>query len=327
MSLIFLNEFYAFTFFIIIFYIGNILKSIMYNYAILLYIFLSYFLSYLLDNFKDNKIQNIYYTYNLIVRNISLIKYPHILFNHYLLGAFTGLICFYIKDSISNNPMVNEPDNCPFNFCLNIIELFDYLVQKGRKIWIVLSFIIQFMICISFTIIINISENDEVTLKLDAPLKIFYYYESGLFIFTFCFNVVLFFADDNGKIYDNYNILNLFYQISFSYVNTVYLMMYSYFCFFGFQLKLTYQNLWLITLGLFIFFSFENLIITIIFIMPFKIILKTLLDKCIVLFPNLSIENIKGKENKKINTSGLSNEFINNIENEDLDSDKNEKSK
>lgn len=328
MSLLFINEFIAFTFFIIIFYLGNYLKSKIYNNAILFYILISYFLSYLLDNFKDNKVHNISYTYNLIVRNISLIKYPHILFNHYLLGAFTGLICFYIKDSITNNPMVNEPDKCPFNFCLNIIELFEYLVQRGRKVWIAFSFIIQFMICISFTIIINTSENDKVPLKLNTPLKIFYYYESGLFVFTFCFNTVLFFANDDGKNYDNYNLLNLFSQISFSYVNTVYLMMYSYYCFFGFQLKLTYQNLWLVTFGLFIFFSFENIIITIIFIMPFKIFLKTIFDKYIVINPNsLSIEDIKNKENKRINISGFSNEYINNIEDDDYDNDKNEKSK
>ena len=224
--------------------------------------------------------------------------------------------------------MVNEPDKCPFNFCLNIIELFEYLVQRGRKIWIAFSFIIQFMVCISFTIIINTSENDKVPLKLNTPLKIFYYYESGLFVFTFCFNTVLFFANDDGKNYDNHNLLNLFSQISFSYVNTVYLMMYSYYIFFGFQLKLTYQNLWLVTSGLFIFFSLENLIITIIFIMPFKIFLKTILDKYIVINPNsLSIEDIKNKENKRINISGFSNEYINNIEDDDLDYDKNEKSK
>ena len=323
MSLLFINEFIAFILFLIIFYFGNKFKSKIYDYAILSYILLSYSLSYVLDFLKDNNTQK-NYTYNLIIRNLSLIKYPHVLFNHYLFGAFTGLTCFYIKDSIGNNPMINESDKCPFHFCLKIIECFDYLVQKGRKIWIALAFIIQFMISISFTIIINTSDNDKVPLKYDVPLKIFHYYESGLFILTFCFNTILFFANDDGKNYDNYNILYLFYNINFSYVNTIYLMMYSYYCFFAFQLKLTYQNLWLVTFGLFIFFSIENLIITEIFIMPFKICLKSFLDKYINVSSNsLSEEDIKYKGiNKKVNTSGLSNEFINNYDDE-LDSDKN----
>ena len=328
MSLLFINQFYSFSLFLIIFYIGNLLKSKIYNFAILFYIFIFYLLSYILVYFKDNQEEKIY-TYNIITRNIALVKFPHVFFNHYLFGAFTGLICFYLKDSISNNSMINEPDKCPFNFCLNVIELFDYLVQKANKIWITLSFIIQFMICMTFTIIINIKNNNEFPLKFDTSLKIFYYYESGLFIFTFCFNTILFFANDNDtKNYEKFNIFNLIYQINFSYTNTIYLMMYSYYCFFGFPLKLTYQNLWIITFGLFIFFCLENLIITIIFIMPFKIIFKTLLDKYLVINPRLlSVENFKYKDiNKKINNSGLSNEFINNYEDDDLD-EKNEISK
>ena len=102
--------------------------------------------------------------------------------------------------------------------------------------------------------------------------------------------------------------------------------MYSYYCYFRFQLKLTYQNLWLITLGLFIFFCLENLILTIIFVMPFKIIFKTLLDKYIVLNPrSLSIEEIKCKGlDKRINNSGLSNQFMNSYEDDELDGDKND---
>ena len=325
MSLLFLNEFYAFTLFLIIFYIGNILKSKIYDYAILAYVFISYSLSYLLNNLKDNASET-QYTYNKIIRNISLIKFPHVLFNHYLLGAFTGLICFYLKDSILNNSMMTEPEKCPFRFCLNAIELFDYLIQKGRRIWMSLSFIIQILLSSTFTIIININDQD-IPLNFNSSLRTIYYYESGLFIFTFCFNTILFFANDaDNKNFENYSLLNLIYQISFSFVNTIYLLMYSYYCYFRFQLKLTYQNLWLITLGLFIFFCLENLILTIIFVMPFKIIFKTLLDKYIVLNPrSLSIEEIKCKGlDKRINNSGLSNQFMNSYEDDELDGDKND---
>ena len=340
MSLLFINEFYAFTLFLIIFYIGNLLKSKIYNYIILLYIFISYFFSYLLDLIKNNQTET-KYTYNLIIRNISLVKYPHVLFNHYLFGAFTGLICFYLKDNSSNNAMISEPEKCPFNFCLDAIDLFDYLVQKCRKFWIALSFLIQFMVCITFTVIINININDNkddikvntqeiFPLEFNTALKIFYYYESGLFILTFCFNTILFFASDNNErleknYYEKYSIFNLLYQINFSYVNTIYLMMYSYYCYFKFQLKLTYQNLWLITFGLFIFFCIENLIITIICIMPVKIIFKLLLNKIFVINPtSLIISNKQKRIEDKINESGLSNGFINEEEDENDKNDKND---
>ena len=335
MSLLFINEFYAFTLFLIIFYIGNILKSKIYDYAIFIYIFISYFLSYLFCSIKDahNNIEEDFYTYNKVIRNLSLIKYPHILFNHYLLGTFTGLICFYLKDGLSNNSMINDPDKCPFNFCCNILEIFDYLVQKGRKICIAISLIIQLLLCMTFTILINKknynqkNSNDEIiSLNFDdVSLKIIYYYESGAFIFTFCFITILLFEKEiEEKNYEIYNLFNLINQINFSYVNTVYLMTFSYYCFFIFQLKLTYQNLWLITFGLFIFFSFENLIFTIIFIMPIKMIFKIILDKIIVFNSNsLSKDNKFKNDEIKINNSGLSN-IENNDEDDDLDDDKNE---
>ena len=109
-------------------------------------------------------------------------------------------------------------------------------------------------------------------------------YEGGAFTLLFCFIIILLFSQENDpKSTGNHNVLSLIDRISFSYVNTSYLMMYSYYCTFSFQLKLTYQNLWFITCGLFIFFCVENLILTILFILPFKILLKMLLDYTFVL--------------------------------------------
>ena len=340
MSLLFINEFIAFTLLLLIFYFGNILRSKIYDYIVIIYIFLTYLLSYPLYLWKNNNSEvnelSASYTYNKIIRNISLIKYPHTLYNHYLFGAFTGLICFYLKDSLLNNSMINEPDKCPFNFCFTIIEIFEYLVQKGRKIWIFLSLLIQFLLCMTYTIFINLKnrgnekEEELVVISLeDVPsLKILYCYEAGLFILTFCFIFILIFSHEiETKNYENFNVLNLLNQINFSYVNTIYLLTYSYYCYFVFQLKLTYQNLWFITFGLFIFFCIENIIFTIIFIMPLKIVFKMLLDKYMVFTQHaLSMEEIKYKNNEpKINNSGLSN-IENNYEDELVD-DKNEISK
>ena len=312
-SLLFINEFYIYTIFIIIFYIGDILKSKIFDIAIFLYIFAIYLLSYPLCLIRDN---SKVYTYNLIVRNISLIKFPLIMMNHYLLGTFTGLICFYLKESTLNNSMVEDPDKCPFNFTIYLIDFFDFLVQKERKVSLFISYLIQFLICVIFYILINVNEQI-VSMELVTSHKIIFYYESGLFIFTFCFNTIFYFAEEiDSKNNYNYNIWNLINQINFSYVNTIYLMIYSYYCYFGFQLRLNYQNLLLISLGLFLLFCFENIIITILFIMPFKVIFKSLLDYLLVIPSNiLNVKTINEKDNvNKINNSGLSNELDNNCE-------------
>ena len=321
MSLLFINEFYIFTIFIIIFYIGNILKSKIYDYSLLCYMFISYVFTYLICLYSHNDEYKLY-TYKKLTRNILLIKYPHMLFNHYLIGAFTGLMCFYSKDLNTKNALTNEKDKCPFIFCLNLTELFEFLIQKGRKIWIFFGICIEAMICSTYTILLFFNKkkhhNENISLDFILSLKFIYYYESGLFIFIFCFITILLFAKEkNPKISGNYNILTLLNRISFSYANTVYLMTYSYYCLFTFELKLTYQNLWFITFGIFFFFCLENLVLTIIFVVPFKIIFKTLLDKYIIL--NKSSLHLDEMRYKGINDADING--INNYNNEEDDSD------
>ena len=313
--LLFINEFYIFTLFIILFYIGNILKSKIYDYSLLIYVLISYFFTYIfcLNNNPDN---DELYTYQKITRNILLIKYPHILFNHFWLGAFTGLICFYLKDSNNNkNSLADDKEKSPFIFCLMFKEIFDYLIQKGIKIWIFFCLLIQIIICSTFTLLIFLNKKKEIeNISLDFifSLKIIYYYESGLFIFIFCFITVLLYSYENeSKNTGNYNIMNLINRISFIYINTVYLMAYSYYNLFGFELKLNYHNLWFITFGFFIFFCLENMLLTIVFVMPFKIIFKTIIDNYII----LNKSSLNDKNNNKINNNG-----INNLNNDD-DSD------
>ena len=316
MPLLFINEFYIFTLFIIIFYIGNILKSKIYDYSLLIFVLISYFFTYFICLYSNS--DNELYTYKKITRNILLIKYPHILFNHFLLGVFTGLICFYLKDSNNNNSIADDKEKSPFQYCLNFAELFDYLIQKGRKIWIFSCLLIQIMICSTFTLLLYLNKKkniDNLSLDFILSLKIIYYYESGLFIFIFCFIIVLLYSYENeSKIISNYNILYLINRISFSYTNTIYIMTYSYYNLFGFQLKLTYQNLWLITFGIFIFFCIENILITIAFIMPFKIIFKTIIDKHIIL-------NKKSFQLDDRNNNIINNNTINNYNDDGYDSD------
>ena len=324
MSLFFVNEFYFFTLFIIIFYIGNRINSKIYDYSVLLFMFISYFFTYFICTYSDTYDDNKYYTYKNITRNILLIKYPHISFNHYLIGAFTGLICFYLKDGNSDNSIINDKD-CPFVFCSNILEVFDYLIQKLRLSSIYFGLFVQILISLTYTILVYLNrikyQNENILLEFTVSLKIIYYYESGIFIFTFCFVTIIFYSYENeSKVIGNYNIMNLINRISFTYINTIYLMTYSYYCLYTFNLKLTYQNLWFITIGIFVFFCFENLVLTIAFIMPFKIIFKTLLDKYFIINIELPLKEIQYK-NFDINNNKKEPNFNENDTNSSVNDD------
>ena len=248
-------------------------------------------------------------------------KYPHILFNHYLIGAFTGIICFYLKEfSINNNSMINDQENCPFKFSFYIIEFFDFLYQKKRKFFIFISFLIQILICLVYPIIIYLRNYDKISLELSLSMKILFYYESGIYIFCFCVIMIfLFMKNLEQKNYENHSIFNLLYQINFSYVNVVYLLMYTFYCYFETQFKLSYQNLFLTTLGFFVIFCFENLIVTILFVMPFKMAFKNLLDKFFVISNNNIIQEFRYKSYNSINNETMLNQFNPNYQEDDLD--------
>ena len=272
MPLLFVYEFFCFLLILFIFFIGIKLKSKIYDSFIIVILLISYFISFVCDDSNEEEL----YRYDKITQNISLVKYPHIFFNHYLIGAITGVICFYLKDiALNNNSMMNDQENCPFGILLLIIEFFDYLYQKWRKTVMRVCLFIQLLICFVYILLIFINNDNKISVEFTLSLKLLYFYESGIFILCFCIiTILLFMKNLEKKKYDNYSILYLLYQISFTLVNTIYVLMYTYYCYYETQLKLSYQNLWLSTFGFFLLFCIENLIMTLLFVLPFKMISK-----------------------------------------------------
>ena len=320
MTLLIINEFYCFVITILIFFIGIKLKRKIYDAMILLVLLISFISSYLCD-FVDKK-ENELYKYDKITQNISLVKYPLIFFNHYLIGAITGIICFYLRDATTNNSMANQ-ENCPFNIILCIIESIDNLKEKCRKIFIIILIFIQIFICSFYTCLLYIKDDDNVSLDLTFSIKLLFYYEPGAFILLFCIIIILFYLKSlEKKVFDSYSILNLLYQINFSYINTVYILMYTFYCYYETQFKLSYQNLWLSTFGFFFLFSVENLVITLIIIMPFKIWIFPLLLKTISKYVDKNSEDIgqsRYKSYNSINNDTVLNRFSNDFQEDYLE--------
>jgi hypothetical protein len=312
MSLLIINEFYSFVITILIFFIGIKLKRKIYDAMILLVLLISFISSYLCD-FVDKK-ENELYKYDKITQNISLVKYPLIFFNHYLIGAITGIICFYLRDATTNNSMANQ-ENCPFNIILCIIESIDNLKEKCRKIFIIILLFIQIFICSFYTCLLYIKDDDNVSLDLTFSIKLLFYYEPGVFILLFCIIIILFYLKSlEKKVFDSYSILNLLYQINFSYINTVYILMYTFYCYYETQFKLSYQNLWLSTFGFFFLFCIENLIITMLLVMPFKMLSRFLLNK-IPIFDDNRLKTYS----KSVNNDTILNKFNDNFQEDYLD--------
>ena len=327
MPLLFINEFCFFTIIMLIFYIGIRLKSKIYEIFILFLLLISFGSSYLCSFLYQNNNEEEIYAYKKITQNISLIKYPHIFFNHYLLGALAGVICFYLRDfATNNNSMVSEQENCPFTTLLWFIEFIDYINQKGRKIAIFILVFIQILISFFYTISLHLQNRNKekkdyiISLNFNQYIKVIYFYESGIFIFCFCFITILLFTKNlDKKDFDNYSISNLIFQISFSFVNTVFLLMYTFYCYYEIQLKLTYQNLWLSTFGLFFIFCIENLVITILIIMPLKMFIKKIIIEKIIINSN-EIQEFRYRSYNTLNNDTLLNKFNNNFQEEDLES-------
>ena len=276
-SLLIINEFQIYTIFIIIFYMSNLLKSDIFDYLIIIINTILYLLNFWICQFKDG--ENTYYSYKLVLDNFLTIRYPHIIFNYFFLGAMAALTCFYFQDSFSSNSITNSEEKYPFTFCYSIIKIFNYLNQNGKFIWIIIILILQIIICFSFNIIIKINNNC-IYIPFNTGEKMVLCYETGIFLLLFCFLLIFFNFNRNeneNQSEDHSSLLILMERTNFSFLFTINLLLYSYYCYFNFQLKLNYQNLWIITFGLFLFACSENLIFTLAFVFLFKITNKKII--------------------------------------------------
>ena len=86
--------------------------------------------------------------------------------------------------------------------------------------------------------------------------------------------------EDGVKIKNGLNLFVLIDRTNFTFIHTIQLVMYTSYCIFNFQLKLSYQNLWIITLGLFVIICVYNTVLTAIILLPFKVAFKKLTKKC-----------------------------------------------
>ena len=274
-SLLLINEFYAYILLLLFFYFSVLIKSSIFDYIILVINFGLYIANYWIIELGENQ----YYSYKLVFDNFFTYRYPHIIFNFFFLGAMAALICFYYKDSFLSNSICNEQNKYPFKFCYKSIIFFDFLMQKGRKFWVYFFFVIQIIISLSFYFLVLLNDN-KINISLNVLQKIVACYESGLFVFLFCIIIILIIfirSENEVRQVNKSSIIYLIERTNFSFFHTINLLMYTFYCFFYFQVKFNMQNLFIVTFGLFFVVCFENTILTLIFVHPLKVANKRII--------------------------------------------------
>ena len=275
---LFINEFYVFTFMMIVLYIGFKIRSSLYDIIILAVFILNFIGTYFTcvsEKFTDNE----NYIMSRIIGSVITIRYPHIVLNTYLIGMFTGLVCFYFKDVISKSNIINEPNTyCPFKFCYSILRCIDSCHSWVKLLLLIMNICIIVIISSSFYFLILI--NGDLLIKLDFPCKLIYYYDRGVFLLFFNFLVILLETYGNESSFKHFMSASTFTSVSrcgFCYCCCLSIFVYGAFILFNFQIKLCYQNLWFISFGLFMFCYVFSLILTFLIEVPLKVLTKNIL--------------------------------------------------
>jgi hypothetical protein len=152
-------------------------------------------------------------------------------------------------------------------------------MQKGRKLWIFFFFLIQIVISLSFYFFV-LGNNGKIYITLNIPQRIVACYESGIFVLLFCIIIILIIfirSENEVKEINKSTIINLIERTNFVFFHTINLLMFTFYCFFHFQVKYSIQNLFIVAFGLFFVVCFLNIILTLAFILPLKVANKNII--------------------------------------------------
>jgi len=282
--ILYFNEYFIFLFSLLIIFILFKLKKKIYDIIIFIIIILSFLLTILIkvkeDENQDKTNSNLnYYNFEKIINVMYSIKYPHLMLNNYFFGIFSGIICFSLKDFISNISIVqSENKYIPFEFLFDIFRCFG-LISDAIKIIFILIFVI-ILIFLSFSFYFLQLLNGKFLFEFDLKEEIVYYYERPLIILFFNLIIIFVYSIDYNisKRSNFFNFFIFFSRIDFSFFLTVSKFIYSLYCLYNFQLKLSYQNLFIISFGLFMNLLLFNFILTITLVLPLKLLFKKIIS-------------------------------------------------
>jgi hypothetical protein len=229
---------------------------------------------------QDGNIYNTQkYDFPKIINGMYNIKYPHLMLNNYFMGIFAGVICFSLRDFISNNSIVQSDNKyIPFDFLFDIFRCFGLISDKIKIIFIIIFSVILMLLSSSFYFLEKI--NNKFLIKFNLIEQIIYYYEKSLIVFFYNLIIIFVYSIDYNMSKGNnfFNFFIFFSRIDFSYIITNWKFIFSFYCLYNFQLKLSYPNIMFVSFGLFMIIFIINIILTLAIVLPFKLLFKKIIS-------------------------------------------------
>ena len=274
--IMYINLFYVFTFVMLVVFVSFKCKSKLFDISAMLLFAANTALAFFTTP-SETYTQHDNYNLTKVIRGLFSIRYPHIMCNHYLIGVFCGLTCFYHRDVVSGFP-INEQEElyCPFKLCYRTTQWIDSLSTPCKAVLLYFNCVVLIAVAMNFKLLLLINSN-RLIMKFDNAIKTVFLYERTLFLSAFTFLVVLLQTNNEEssiKHLMSAKVFNTFTRIDICYVSCLNMVVSSAFCMFNFQMKLSYQNLWFLSFGLFVLGFIFSLAMTLFVEVPCRLLVK-----------------------------------------------------
>lgn len=266
------NEFLCWILVLVIFYFAMKFQSKKYEFVLFVFFF-GYFLGmFIWINFND--LNSDLMIISIFNGETTTIKQPYFIFLYYMLGVFLGLCYFYFNDSLSNTGFVQSNSYFPFIFCYDVIKK---LHKFKLKYLVIISALLIIFLFTFFSIPVFFQNYD---IK-DSIKWIKFCFFSEKIIFSLFFVIISMFLivypkDTAFKQLIKTNIFIIFERINIAYLCVSEWMIYFTYSKFLFQLNLSYQNLFFVSIGITIIIIGVSIVLTIFIELPIRKLIKFL---------------------------------------------------
>ncbi len=293
---VYLNEFYLLILFLFICYISYKLRSKIFDYIILIINICLFFLP--LFDLNKHQDKNVSYTLRHVLGQFYTEKYTHYFINFFYFGFLIGVMKFYYDENAFYYKQKKKNIsklNLPFEFCEKIIMKIHKLKFLFKRLILIFTIIILLLISSSFNIYQLCNKNNNKhenqifssdIVKSGGQNKSNLYYLflfeknlCGIFFFIFLMIFIVYPKNANIIKLAERNGFIIIERISFCFYCSFSYLIYAQFCVFIITLQLSYMNLFLNTLGMFLIIFAFSLVNTALFELPSREVIKSFMNR------------------------------------------------
>ena len=310
---VYLNEFYLLIIMILIAYFSYILRKKIFDLVILIINIFLFFLP-IFDLNKHQIKEKQKYTLRYILGQNYTEKYTHYFINFFYFGFMIGVMKFYHDENKFRKKSKDKiaPIHLPFELYRNIIAFVDKLKFYCKRIilWLsilflfILSFFSYYKMYSEFKDDKDDKDDKDSYIIIDYEKKLFYKFFlfeknlNGIFFFIFLIIYITYPKNKNIiKLAETQGFIIL-ERISFNFYCCFSYIIYAQFSIFIIYFQVSYLNIFLNTLGMFLIICSVSILNTTFFELPLRQLIKSLMNKDVEKklenkFRNYSEESLK----------------------------------